>query len=41
MVDNLFDTKYLVGRSGIDTVGAPRTVLVGLAWSAQTPPGAR
>ncbi len=29
---NLFDRHYLVGRSGIDTEGAPRTFEVGLAY---------
>ena len=27
---NLFDRRYVVGRAGIDTLGAPRTVEVGL-----------
>jgi iron complex outermembrane recepter protein len=29
---NLFDRRYLVGRAGIDTEGAPRTFEVGLAY---------
>jgi outer membrane receptor protein involved in Fe transport len=29
---NLFDRRYLVGRAGIDTEGAPRTVELGLAY---------
>jgi iron complex outermembrane recepter protein len=33
-VQNLFDRRYLVGRAGIDTVGTPRTVEVGLAFDA-------
>jgi iron complex outermembrane recepter protein len=27
---NLFDRRYLVGRAGVDTLGAPRTVEIGL-----------
>jgi outer membrane receptor protein involved in Fe transport len=27
---NLFDARYLVGRAGVDTLGPPRVVLVGL-----------
>jgi len=29
-VENVFDTVYLVGRSGVDTVGQPRFVHGGL-----------
>jgi hypothetical protein len=29
--ENLFDRRYLVGRAGIDTFGAPRTMEAGLA----------
>ncbi len=29
---NLLDRRYVVGRAGIDTVGAPRTLEVGLAF---------
>jgi iron complex outermembrane recepter protein len=29
---NLFDRRYLVGRAGIDTEGAPRTFEIGLAY---------
>ena len=31
---NLFDRRYLVGRAGIDTEGAPRTFELGLAYHA-------
>lgn len=31
---NLLDRRYVVGRAGIDTVGAPRTLEVGLAFDA-------
>ncbi|HET9619843.1 MAG TPA: TonB-dependent receptor [Kofleriaceae bacterium] len=30
--ENLFDRRYLVGRAGVDTVGAPRTFEIGLAY---------
>lgn len=30
--ENVFDRRYIVGRSGIDTIGAPRTVELGLRW---------
>jgi outer membrane receptor protein involved in Fe transport len=33
-VENLLDERYLVGRAGVDTVGAPRLVRVGLRASA-------
>jgi outer membrane receptor protein involved in Fe transport len=29
-VENLFDREFLVGRAGVDTVGAPRLVRAGL-----------
>lgn len=29
-VENLLDRRYLVGRAGVDTMGAPRTVRLGL-----------
>ncbi len=29
---NLFDRRYLVGRAGIDTEGAPRTFELGIAY---------
>jgi iron complex outermembrane receptor protein len=32
---NAFDRRYLVGRAGVDTVGTPRTVLAGVAFSAR------
>jgi outer membrane receptor protein involved in Fe transport len=32
-VQNLFDARYVVGRAGLDTLGQPRTVLVGVALS--------
>jgi outer membrane receptor protein involved in Fe transport len=31
---NLFDRRYLVGRAGIDTEGAPRTFELGIAYHA-------
>ena len=31
---NLFDRRYLVGRAGIDTEGAPRTFELGIAYRA-------
>ncbi|HEU4733848.1 MAG TPA: TonB-dependent receptor [Kofleriaceae bacterium] len=34
---NLFDRRYLVGRAGVDTEGAPRTLEVGLAYHAAPP----
>ena len=38
---NLFDRRYLVGRAGIDTEGAPRTFELGLAYHAGSPPRSR
>jgi iron complex outermembrane receptor protein len=32
---NLFDRSYLVGRAGIDTIGQPRTILAGLAFTTR------
>jgi iron complex outermembrane recepter protein len=32
---NLFDADYLVGRSGVDTVGAPRTLLGGISYESR------
>ncbi|MGH9885224.1 MAG: TonB-dependent receptor, partial [bacterium] len=32
---NLFDRRYIVGRAGIDTEGAPRTFELGLAYHAR------
>jgi hypothetical protein len=29
-VENMFDVEYLVGRSGVDTVGSPRMIRAGL-----------
>jgi outer membrane receptor protein involved in Fe transport len=29
---NLLDRRYLVGRAGVDTIGAPRAILVGLSF---------
>ncbi|HET7500361.1 MAG TPA: TonB-dependent receptor [Kofleriaceae bacterium] len=34
---NLFDRRYLVGRAGIDTEGAPRMLEVGLTYHAAPP----
>jgi iron complex outermembrane recepter protein len=31
-VENLFDRTYLVGRAGVDTIGEPLLVRVGLRW---------
>jgi outer membrane receptor protein involved in Fe transport len=31
-VENLFDRQYLVGRAGVDTIGAPRTFELGLVY---------
>jgi outer membrane receptor protein involved in Fe transport len=33
--ENLFDRRYLVGRAGIDTLGAPRTIALGIALTAR------
>jgi iron complex outermembrane receptor protein len=30
---NLFDRRYLVGRAGVDTEGAPRTIVIGLTYA--------
>jgi iron complex outermembrane receptor protein len=38
---NLFDRRYLVGRAGIDTEGAPRTFELGLAYHASPAPPPR
>jgi len=38
---NLFDRRYLVGRAGIDTEGAPRTFELGLAYHASPAPPRR
>jgi outer membrane receptor protein involved in Fe transport len=35
---NLFDRRYLVGRAGIDTEGAPRTFEVGVAYHTNASP---
>jgi iron complex outermembrane receptor protein len=32
-IQNALDRSYLVGRAGIDTIGQPRTVLAGIAFS--------
>ncbi|HSR95761.1 MAG TPA: TonB-dependent receptor [Kofleriaceae bacterium] len=32
---NLFDRRYIVGRAGVDTEGAPRTFELGLAYRAR------
>jgi outer membrane receptor protein involved in Fe transport len=32
VIENLFDRAYLIGRAGVDTVGAPRTFELGLAY---------
>jgi len=31
---NVFDRAYLVGRAGVDTIGQPRTLLVGVAFAS-------
>ncbi|GEJ57715.1 TonB-dependent receptor [Anaeromyxobacter diazotrophicus] len=31
---NVFDASYLVGRAGVDTVGQPRTLLVGMRFAS-------
>jgi iron complex outermembrane recepter protein len=31
-VQNVTDRRYVVGRAGVDTVGAPRTVELGLTY---------
>ncbi|TMQ04109.1 MAG: TonB-dependent receptor [Deltaproteobacteria bacterium] len=36
-IGNLFDRRYLVGRAGVDTEGAPRTFELGLAYHAAAP----
>jgi iron complex outermembrane recepter protein len=36
-VQNLFDRRYLVGRAGIDTEGAPRTFELGVAYRGGPP----
>jgi outer membrane receptor protein involved in Fe transport len=33
-VENLLDRRFLVGRAGVDTVGAPRLIRVGLRLRA-------
>jgi outer membrane receptor protein involved in Fe transport len=38
---NLFDRRYLVGRAGIDTEGAPRTFELGVAYHASPAPRPR
>jgi iron complex outermembrane recepter protein len=35
---NLFDRRYIVGRAGIDTEGAPRTFEAGIAYRARAKP---
>ena len=35
---NLFDRRYLVGRAGIDTEGAPRTFELGVGYHANASP---
>ncbi|HEX9401864.1 MAG TPA: TonB-dependent receptor [Anaeromyxobacter sp.] len=39
--DNLLDRRYLVGRAGVDTVGAPRLVRVGVRMRTGAGAGAR
>lgn len=34
IAQNVFDERYLVGRAGVDTVGAPRTLLLGLRYAS-------
>jgi outer membrane receptor protein involved in Fe transport len=38
---NLFDRRYLVGRAGIDTEGAPRTFELGVVYRASPAPRSR
>ncbi len=38
---NLFDRRYVVGRAGIDTEGAPRTFELGVAYRAAAAPRPR
>lgn len=33
-VENLLDERYLVGRAGVDTIGAPRMIQVGLSYDS-------
>jgi iron complex outermembrane recepter protein len=33
--ENLFDRRYIVGRAGIDTLGTPRTIELGLALATK------
>ena len=33
--ENLFDRRYLVGRAGVDTLGAPRTLELGVAFATK------
>jgi outer membrane receptor protein involved in Fe transport len=34
-VENALDRRYIVGRSGVDTVGAPRTIELGVRFDAE------
>ena len=34
-VINILDRRYLVGRAGVDTIGQPRTILVGLKFETR------
>ena len=34
-VENAFDRRYLVGRAGVDTIGAPRTIQVGVRFRSE------
>lgn len=34
-VQNLLDARYVVGRAGVDTVGQPRTFLLGIAFTSR------
>jgi len=36
---NLLDTQYLVGRAGVDTIGPPRTVMIGVRVRSPRAPG--
>jgi outer membrane receptor protein involved in Fe transport len=35
VVENVFDRRYLVGRAGVDTLGAPRTLELGIALATK------
>jgi len=33
---HLFDRRYLVGRAGVDTIGAPRMLELGIGYDSQS-----